>query len=88
MSYFVKIILIVVCIGALIGGLTYFVGLTGITAQLSHLNIVFGMIAGNAYNLNDTIPAVQAMIAVGCVFSVELLIVLFKLMRFLIKLFR
>jgi hypothetical protein len=88
MSYFVKIILIVTFVAALFGALAAFGGQTGVLALLAHIPAVVAFVIGNAHNLNAIFPAVDAMIAVSAVFSIEILILIWKAGRFILKLFR
>jgi hypothetical protein len=87
MSYFVKIILTIALIALLFGGLSVFSGISGVNAQLSHIGAVFDLLASYAHNLNSCFPVGDLLGAVSAVLAIEGLILLWKMGRFIIKLF-
>lgn len=86
MSYLLKLLLTIAIIGLLFGSVAVFVGLTPIGTQLSHLPAFFAMLAGNAYLMNDTFPVYDTFLAFSAVLSVEILILIFKLGRWIMRL--
>ncbi len=88
MGFFGKVVLSVALVLLLFGGLTIFAGQTGINAMIGHFSAVFDFIAGNLNNLHEIFPAYDLVIAVGCIFSIEALILLYKFGRWMMSFFK
>lgn len=88
MNVLIKAILIIALAGIIFAGVSVFNGQDAVSDMIAKFKPAFDFVVGNANNLNDILPVNDVLLAVGAIFSIEAMILIFKAGKFIVKLFR